>query len=102
MTSFPSDTVAYVIGIIVGILAAAAVLVIVGLVLYRKLGLAEMEEDNDEELKALKSRVSVYADRSNREQREENAHVLAQEVPAPGNRPRFATAADAKLVHRQQ
>lgn len=102
MAVFSSDAAAYVIGVLVGIIGAAAVVVIIGVVLYRKLNLAQMEDENDEELKALRSRVSVYAEQNTSEERlEDGAHVLTQDVAPAASRPRFATAADAKLAHRQ-
>lgn len=58
MTGFDSDAAAYIVGILVGAIVAIAAVGGVGVVLYRRLGIAAL--DNDEELTNLRRQASLY------------------------------------------
>lgn len=61
MSGFGSDAAAYIVGILVGAVVAVALLGLLGWYYYRKLGIAHVEE-GDEELQALRREASMYED----------------------------------------
>jgi hypothetical protein len=58
MSGFDSEAAAYIVGIIVGAVAAIVILALLGWYLYRRLGIANI--DDDEELQSLRREASRY------------------------------------------
>jgi hypothetical protein len=58
MSGFDSEAAAYIVGIIVGAVAAIVILALLGWYLYRRLGIAKI--DDDEELQSLRREASRY------------------------------------------
>lgn len=56
---FGSETVAYIIGILVGAVGGIALLAAIGYYCYRRLGISALNDDDDE-LKTLRREASMY------------------------------------------
>ncbi|CUI14415.1 membrane-associated protein, putative [Bodo saltans] len=83
MSGFDSEAAAYIVGILVGAVAAIAILALLGWYLYRRLGIAKI--DDDEELHSLRREASRYEephqdDRNDPALRPSTSHVIRPEA----------------------
>lgn len=58
MSGFDSEAAAYTVGILVGLLGGIAVLIAIGFVCHKRLGISEVKEDD--ELTDLRRQASMY------------------------------------------
>lgn len=81
MSGFNSDAAAYIVGILVGALVSVGILSVIGVYFYKKLGIADLEVD--EELTSLRRQASMYEEPN---QAERSGIVKPETEPPQGTK----------------